>query len=71
MITMKRWEIFMSTKFVSKARKASGVGPGARSLKARKVAKWVLLAFAGACAIAIVLQLAEISTPGMAWYTYE
>ena len=61
----------MGTKFVLKARRAEGQGPGARSFKSRKIAKMILLAFAAFCGVAIALQVAEISVPGMAWYTFE
>ncbi|MBW3243626.1 hypothetical protein KUV57_13210 [Epibacterium sp. DP7N7-1] len=61
----------MATKFVARAKKAQESRPGGRANLAKKYAKLSLLVFAFLCAFGVGLLLTEISTPGMAWYTYE
>lgn len=61
----------MATKHIARARKAQESRPGGRAITAKKYAKITLAVFAVACLIGIGLLLAEISTPGMAWYVYE
>ena len=61
----------MATKHIARARRTLGSRPGGRAIRARKYAKITLAVFFIACLIGIGLLVAEISTPGMAWYTYQ
>jgi hypothetical protein len=61
----------MSTKVLAKYRKSRNALPGKRSARMRNYAKYGLILFIVLCTVGITLLLAEISTPGMAWYVYE
>ncbi|MCW3782547.1 hypothetical protein OM960_13225 [Defluviimonas sp. CAU 1641] len=45
--------------------------PGGHVIRARKYAKWTLLAFGGLATLSLALMLAGFDTPGMAWYRYN
>ena len=61
----------MTTKVLAKFRKTRQMFPGKRQERMRKYAKYGLIAFILLCSIGIAMMVAEISTPGMAWYRYE